>query len=111
MIRKASEAIDLNYIRSLANKIKEKFHPQKIILFGSYAYGTPQKGSDLDFLVVMDTDLKPYKQSAIIRQALDESFGVLFPIDIIVRTPAEMQKRMAEGDFFIRHILAKGMFL
>ena len=105
MIQKPILKVDQRYIQSLVDKIKEKFHPQKIILFGSYAYGTPKNGSDLDLLVIMDTDLRSYKQSAIIRQTLDESFGVIFPMDIIVRTPAETQKRMREGDFFIQHIL------
>ena len=54
-------------IQLLVQKIREKFEPQRIILFGSHANGVPTKGSDIDLLIVMNTNLKPYKQSSLIR--------------------------------------------
>ncbi len=46
-------------IHKIANKIIEKYKPKKVILFGSYAYGEPTKESDIDFLIIKDTDLRP----------------------------------------------------
>lgn len=98
-------------IRLLAEKIKQKFNPKKIILFGSYAIGNPKKESDIDLLVIMETVLKPYQQAALIRLALDDAFGVTHPMDIVVRTPLELEKRINEGDFFFKTILKTGVLL
>ena len=94
-------------IQLLAKKIKEKFNPQKIILFGSYAYGAPKKGSDLDLFIIMDTNIPVRKQAFLIRRELKESI----PIDVIVRTPQQVEERIKLGDFFIKQILQKGVVL
>lgn len=94
-------------IQQLAKKIKEKFNPQRIILFGSYAYGIPKKGSDVDLFIIMDTDIPVRKQAYLIRRELQESI----PIDIIVRTPQQVEERIKLGDFFIKHIMQKGVVL
>lgn len=111
MANNSKKYADNTIIQSFADKIKEKFHPQKIILFGSYAYGMPNESSDLDFFIIMKTNLKTYKQAALIRQTLDESFGVNFPIDIVVKTPAEIEQRIEDGDFFITKIVKEGVAL
>jgi len=92
-------------IRLLAKKIKEKFNPQKIILFGSYAHGIPKRSSDLDLLIIMDTDIPVRKQAFLIRRELKESI----PIDVIVRTPQQVEERVKLGDFFIKQIIQKGI--
>jgi len=92
-------------IRLLAKKIKEKFNPQKIILFGSYAYGIPKRSSDLDLLIIMDTNIPVRKQAFLIRRELKESI----PIDVIVRTPQQVEERVKLGDFFIKQIIQKGI--
>src|SRR5205823_13876116 len=80
--------------------------PDKIILFGSYAYGTPHADSDVDLLVVMPC-----------RNQLDQAVKIhttllpSFPLDIIVRTPHNMDWRLAEGDSFLREITGKGKVL
>lgn len=94
-------------IELLAKKIKEKFNPQRIILFGSYAYGIPKKGSDVDLFIIMDTDIPVRKQAYLIRRELKESI----PIDIIVRIPQQVEERIKLGDFFIKHIMQKGVVL
>ena len=94
-------------IDSLANKIKSKFNPQKIILFGSYAYGNPSKGSDLDFFIIMDTHISVREQAFLIRRELKEPI----PIDVIVRTPQQVEERIQLGDFFIKQIMRKGIEL
>jgi predicted nucleotidyltransferase len=99
----------MNLIKDIADFIKKKFNPQKIMLFGSYAYGRPSSESDIDLLIIMNTSLRFHKQSAIIRLALDEAFNVSFPMDIIVRDQDEIEKRVKQGDFFIKEILEEGI--
>jgi len=96
-------------LQTIAKNIRKKFNPQKIILFGSYAYGKPKENSDIDLLIIMNTKMKPYKQASIIRLFLDEILRVNYSIDIIVRTPEEVKKRLKQGDFFFKGILEKGV--
>src|SRR6516162_10835767 len=77
--------VPMRVIRRYARAIAERFDPDKIILFGSYAYGTPHEDSDVDLLVVMPT-WNQHSQAVKIRMA----FTVPFPMDLIVRTPKEM---------------------
>jgi predicted nucleotidyltransferase len=93
------EAID-----DVVRQIVEKFHPQKIILFGSYARGNPRPESDVDLLVVMDTPLREVEQALQISLNLDYHFG----LDLIVRTPANLLRRLELGDWFLREITAQG---
>ncbi|MEK7398722.1 MAG: nucleotidyltransferase domain-containing protein [Candidatus Poribacteria bacterium] len=102
---------DMNLIREMARFIKERFSPYKIMLFGSYAYGKPSSDSDIDLLIIMNTSFRFHKQAAIIRLALDEIFGVSFPMDIIVRDQDEVEERLKQGDFFIKEILEEGIAL
>src|SRR6266516_3548740 len=90
-------------IRRFARQVVERFHPEKVILFGSHAYGTPHADSDVDILVVMPTR-NQLDQAARISLAIDPPF----PLDIIVRTPYSMRWRLAEGDSFLREITSKG---
>ena len=94
-------------IDQVVQQIVEKFKPQKIILFGSYARGNPRPESDVDLLVVMDTPLKESKQSLEIRRYLD----VLFGLDLIVHTPKRLKERVDMGDWFLRDILKEGKVL
>jgi len=103
--------MDTHQINDIARFIKRKFSPQKVILFGSHAYGNPTSESDVDLLVIMDTPLKFYEQAAIIRLALDEAFNISFSMDIIVRNQKELEKRIELNDFFIRDIVEKGISL
>src|SRR5438309_1339829 len=100
-IRKESTAgpsepgIPLRAIRRFARQVAELFRPKKIILFGSHAYGQPGPDSDVDILVVMPT-----------RNQLDQAFKIrlavpaVFPMDLIVRTPKELQWRLKHRDSF-----------
>ena len=98
-------------LQRIASFMKEKFHAQKVILFGSYAYGEADKDSDIDLFVIMNTNMRFPKQAAAIRMAIDENFTLKIPMDIIVRTPEFVAERYKEGDFFIRDILDKGIEL
>lgn len=94
-------------IDDVARQIAKKFHPIKIILFGSYAYGTPRRESDVDLLVIMDSPLKESDLSLAIRKGIDYHFG----IDLIVKTPKSLAERIEWGDFFLKEILQKGKVL
>lgn len=97
----------LEQIHTLAQEIAQKFQPQRIVLFGSYAYGTPTRDSDVDLLVVMNTQLRPVEQATAIRQAVN----VPFPMDILVRTPQQLEQRLHLGDSFMKDILSRGTVL
>jgi predicted nucleotidyltransferase len=98
--------IPMRVIRRYARQITEKFHPEKIILFGSRAWGTPHEDSDVDLMVIMparDTSAQALR----IWNALDAPF----PMDLLVRTPAEWAWRLADGDMFIGEIAMRGKVL
>lgn len=88
--------------------IVQHFHPEKVILFGSYAWGTPQQDSDVDLLVIMESDQRPAHRSAAISLACRPR-GL--PVDLLVKTPAEMTRRLKIGDPFLKRILEKGIVL
>lgn len=87
-------------------RIAEEFHPDKIILFGSYAYGTPHEDSDVDLLVVMPAR-NQHDQAVRIRWRL----AAPFPVDLLVRTPYQMNWRLKEGESFTTTIVTKGKVL
>src|SRR6266567_6268082 len=79
-------------LEGITRRIVEKFQPHKVVLFGSYAYGAPDLDSDVDLLVVLDSD-EPMAQR--IRHVTEVAKVRFLPMDIIVRTPAEMAERLA----------------
>lgn len=95
-------------LSEITRRIVEAFHPVKVILFGSYAYGTPHKDSDVDLLVIMEYDKPRNEQYVAVYEAAHIDF---LPMDLLVRTPAEIEARLAIGDFFIKEILEKGKVL
>jgi predicted nucleotidyltransferase len=98
--------VPTSVIRRFAREVAERFHPDKIILFGSHAYGKPRADSDVDILVIMPCR-NQLDQAYKIRVAVDRPF----PLDIIVRTPHSMSWRLAEGDDFLQEIVSKGKVL
>jgi uncharacterized protein len=93
-------------IRQFADEVATRFKPEKIILFGSHAYGTPHEDSDVDILVVMPTR-NELGQAMQIRLSVDYHF----PLDLLVRTPKNLAWRLADGDWFLNEIVAKGEVL
>ena len=94
-------------IDQVVQQIVEKFKPQKIILFGSYARGNPRPESDVDLLVVMDTPLREVQQAIQIAQQIEYRFG----LDLIVHTPEYLAERLKIGDWFLRDVLREGKVL
>lgn len=94
-------------IEEVVSQIVDRFQPRQVILFGSYGYGRPRRESDVDLLVVMVTDLREAEQAVQICQSIEYHFG----LDLIVRTPETLSRRLALGDSFLREIVTKGRVL
>jgi predicted nucleotidyltransferase len=99
--------VDMEKIQEFADSIAREFKPERIILFGSYAYGNPSEGSDVDMLVIMPFRGDACYKSIEILKKIDHRFGV----DLIVRTPAKIRQRLKWNDFFIKEIIEKGKVL
>ena len=105
----------LNYLSVLVGKLKTT-DPEKIILFGSYAYGEPALDSDLDILVVTGDNFIPssFSEKSKIYLNISQSISEIkkeFPVDLIVHTKAMHQRFIEINSLFAREILSKGMVL
>jgi predicted nucleotidyltransferase len=98
--------IPMHVIRRFAGQVAERFSPDKIILFGSHAYGTPHADSDVDILVIMPA-----------RNELDQAFKIRcevptqFPMDLLVFKPQHVKWRLEERESFLTEIMTKGRIL
>lgn len=95
-------------IRSLARQIVQRYNPEQIILFGSYAYGRPSPFSDVDLLVVMDTPKGELEASLEIANSLPPR---KFHVDVVVRSREVLEKRKKLGDWFLIDVTEKGKIL
>ena len=96
----------MRVIRRYARQVADRFKPDKIILFGSYAYGTPHEDSDVDLLVIM-----PCRNELDMAVKITWELPALFPADLLVRKPQQWQWRTREGESFSTAILTKGKVL
>jgi len=99
--------VSVQEITQFASHVVREYHPQRIILFGSYANGTPTPDSDVDLLIVMPFTGKPVLKSVEILNMLNPSF----PIDLLIRTPDDLNRRLALNDFFLQEIIREGKIL
>lgn len=97
--------VPMQDIRRYCADIAAAFKPQRIILFGSHAYGKPTPDSDVDLLVVMPKPRRYWMQTT---QKIHEKVSAGFPVDILVRDPAFLRERLHEGDTFLEEITTKG---
>lgn len=101
-------------IRVVINKVVDtlikEYQPKKIILFGSYAYGSPTSDSDLDLLIIKDTDKRPIDRWMEVKRLLRNTARSL-PISPLVYTERELAERLIMKDFFIAEVLEKGEVL
>jgi len=102
-----STAITFNDIRRVVQQIVERFEPQKVILFGSYAHGKPTEDSDVDLLVVMDNEEEPLHTAARISSAIDHPFA----LDIVVFKPSALEASFKRRGNFATEIMTRGMIL
>jgi len=94
-------------IQDLVQRIVAGYAPQKIILFGSYACGEPDEESDVDLLIIKDTDERPIERWMTVKRLLRDCKRRI-PVSPLVYTPKELEERLAIKDFFIREVLEEG---
>lgn len=100
--------ISFDTIKQAVEQIAKTLHPQKVVLFGSYAYGKPGPDSDVDLLVVFKRRGKSDDYYQKVSEVLEPR---TFPVDILVCSSIQIQKRLKIGDSFIREILEEGKVL
>jgi len=100
--------VDDKLLQDIKHRIVNTVPAEKIILFGSFAYGNPTRESDLDILVVMHSNLPRYKRSIPIYRALA---GLLIPKDIVVYTPAEIKEWEDVPQAFVTTAIKKGRII
>jgi len=109
MAIKTVSSITQEKIKEVAAKIARDYKPDKIILFGSHAWGTPNPDSDMDLFIVKKSKKRQIDRMRELRMKL---IGNNFPpMDILIYTPRELNRRLAMGDFFVREIIKKGHVL
>ena len=94
-------------IQSFVDQVVSRFRPGRAILFGSYAYGRPNEDSDVDLMVIMPHGGSSVKMASAIRLACPRQF----PMDLLVRSPAEVRSRLRMGDEFLREVTSRGVVL
>jgi uncharacterized protein len=99
--------IDHNHISEMAERIAREFHPRRIILFGSSAIGNATEDSDIDLLVIMPTGGSGLRKAAEIMNRISPRV----PVDLIVRDPEDVRRRLESNDFFLREVVEKGKVL
>lgn len=99
--------VEMDQIRLLSDRIAHEFQPERIILFGSYAYGTPDDDSDVDLLVILPFKGKPTRKALEILNKMNPGIS----LDLLVRTPEHVKERLGNRDWFIYEIIEKGLTL
>lgn len=106
--RRRRRQVTNRLLAEISNRIVRAFHPDKVVLFGSYAYGKPHVYSDIDLFVIMRSSERMARRI----MKVDKVARVpRLPMDILVFTPAEVRARRARGDSFVEEVLTKGRVL
>ena len=95
-------------LEEITRRIVAALQPKRIILFGSYANGRPTPDSDVDLLVILETTQKPAERQVAVSRLIRPR---PFPVDILTRTPQEIEESLRKQDPFIQEILAQGKVL
>ncbi|MDH7475087.1 MAG: nucleotidyltransferase domain-containing protein [Anaerolineae bacterium] len=94
-------------LKEITEIIVREYQPQRIILFGSYAYGTPDADSDIDLLIIKDTEETPEQRWFVVKKLLNHIHRQV-AVSPLVYTPREIDERLAINDLFLDEILEKG---
>src|SRR5499427_2336889 len=95
-------------LQAMVHRLVTGLHPHKIMLFGSYVSGTPTADSDVDLLVIVDTQARPVDRYVCVSRLLRPR---PFPLDLLVKTPEEITQALDRDDAFMREIMARGRVL
>jgi uncharacterized protein len=99
--------VDPESILQFVDSVVERFHPDRVILFGSYAYGKPTEDSDVDLLLVMPYRGVWHDVATKVRLAIPRDF----PMDLMIRSEPEIRRQIEQGDLFLPEIVSKGIVL
>lgn len=94
-------------IEQLLHRLIEAYRPQRIILFGSWAYGKPDEHSDVDLLIIKETDASPLERRVEVRRLVADPERRT-PFSPLVLTPEELEQQLQAGNPFYREIVARG---
>lgn len=95
-------------ISAIIEKLRDNYEPLKIILFGSYIYGNPTEDSDIDILIIKDTDKRRVDRFVEVKRIIyDPNFKI--PVSPLVYTPNELEERLKIGDDFVKEIINRGV--
>lgn len=94
-------------ISKIVSQIVQKCSPEQVILFGSHAYGEPTEDSDVNLFVVANIPGLGAERIRVVRRAIEENV----PVDIVVRTPVEVEHALQGRDWFVQEIFQKGEVL
>ncbi len=97
-------------IQKILDKLVTGYAPQKVILYGSYAYGKPDRDSDIDLLIIKETTERFIDRWVTVQQILTGTHPSI-PVETLVLTPQEMEKRLSIGDQFVEEIITRGEVL
>jgi predicted nucleotidyltransferase len=97
-------------IRNIVDKLKNEYKPDKIILFGSYAYGHPDRDSDIDMCIIKETKDRPIDRRVTVAKIVSDPKR-LIPFEPLVLSPQEVKERLRAGDQFVQKILERGRVL
>jgi predicted nucleotidyltransferase len=95
-------------LREITGRIVDAFAPEKVVLFGSRATGTPRTDSDVDLLVIMETEGSPIQRAVAVKRVCRPRFVAM---DVLVKTPEEVTTQLRQGNHFLRQILEEGQVL
>lgn len=99
----------LKELKRITRLIIEDYSPEKIILFGSYAYGNPSEDSDIDLLIIKESSKRRIDRFCEVRKIIRHVQGI--SVQPVVFTKNELKKRLQIGDDFIKEILERGQVL
>lgn len=96
-------------VQSIARRIADEFHPEKIFLFGSRAWGNPEEGSDIDlFIILKQSEDPPHRRAQAVYRCLR---GVAVPVDVIVQTHDEVEESRRVVTSLARRVIEEGKLL
>ncbi len=95
-------------LKEVVRRIVSELHPLKIILFGSYVHGTPSDNSDVDLLVILETNARPVDRYLAVSRLIRPR---PFPVDILIKMQDEIAQALQEGNDFIREVVTQGRVL
>lgn len=104
------QQIDDKIIDQIVDKLVAEYAPQQIILFGSYASDNAGPDSDIDLLIIKDTQARFIDRWVEVRRILSDPHREI-PIETLVLNPQELHERLSIGDQFISEIVEKGRIL